>query len=200
MSPSAPFHGRTLALETSTATGSWALFQDGKLHSQASSNGRASITLPESMAREMSDRTPMDRILVGVGPGSFSGIRVAVAVAQGLRFVWKCPLHAVRSSHALAWLLPQVSFLGVFADAKRQQVFVTCYERGQMTRPSQLIERDELENWIGKCSHAVTSDPLLAVPHHQTPHAADLIRYSMAQGLESNLPLEPIYLRPALGT
>jgi tRNA threonylcarbamoyl adenosine modification protein YeaZ len=197
--PSPLHHGRVLALETSTASGSWALFQNGELLSEAGFSGRASATLPESMVLEISDRTPVDHILVGVGPGSFSGIRVAVALAQGLRFVWKCPVHAVRSSHAPAWQLSGVSFLGVFADAKRQQLFVTCYERGIMTRPSQIIERHELDEWLGKCSQAVSSEPLAGVPHQQLPQAADLIRYSLAHGLEPDLALDPIYLRPALG-
>lgn len=197
--PSSLHHGRTLSLETSTSTGSWALFQNGELLSEAGFSGRASATLPESMALEISDRTPVGRILVGVGPGSFSGIRVAVALAQGLRFVWKCPVHAVRSSHALAWQFSGISFLGVFADAKRGQLFVTCYERGVMTRPSQIIERGELEEWLGKCSLAVSSEPLAGVPRQQIPQAADLVRYSMAHGLEPELALDPIYLRPALG-
>jgi len=122
-----------------------------------------------------------------------------VALAQGLRFVWKCPVHAVRSSHSQAWQLAHVSFLGVFADARRQQYFVTCYEHGFMTRPSQIIEKADLEIWLGKCSLAVSPESIPGVPESRTPRASDLIRYSLKHGLESGLELDPIHLRPVLG-
>lgn len=185
-----------LALEASTRACGWALLlPDGVIHSFVT-EGRASSALPASLAEHRDLLGSPGTILVGIGPGSFGGIRVALALAEGLAFPWRARVLPVRSSHAIAWRTEGDGLLGVFADAKRNQFFVTGYEHGKMTVPSRVIERDELDGWRDRCAQAVSGEPLAGIPTVIEPFAENLIRHVQAHGLETDLPAEPIHLRP----
>lgn len=186
-----------LVLESSSAHASWAWLTDGHCVQSETVPGRASSALAVSLARwQTTSPPPPHRILVGVGPGSFSGIRAAIACAQGLARVWGCPVEPVRSSHAIGRVLNHVTFLGVFADAKRGQLFFTAYENGRMTRPSCLIPFASLPDYLSKCTRAVATGPLPGLDDVQIPQARDLASYWLEHGPEPTLPLEPIYLHP----
>ena len=45
----------------------------------------------------------LDAIVVGVGPGPFTGLRSGIAMARTLSFAWNVPLHGMMSLDALAW-------------------------------------------------------------------------------------------------
>ena len=45
----------------------------------------------------------VERIVVGIGPGPFTGLRSGIATARALAFAWDVPLHGVMSLDALAW-------------------------------------------------------------------------------------------------
>lgn len=187
-----------LSIDTSSSQGSWALTEGGQILDQATFGGRASASLLSSFQTSNSTFQTPGLILVGVGPGSFSGIRVAIATAQGLARVWGCNILPVRSSSALAWKHRHVSFLGIFADAKRGFYFFTGYELGKLTRPSCLIRKDEVEQHLDKCSLALSPDPLPGIPAHEAPPAVDLAFSYLHHGAETGLPLDPIYLHEAV--
>ena len=67
---------------------------------------------------------------VGIGPGSYTGLRVGIASAQGLAGGLDCPLSGVDSLQAAAWaqLTPgQTAWLTL--DARRGNVYAGLYER-----------------------------------------------------------------------
>src|SRR5262245_22327989 len=80
----------TLALDTSTATGSAALGRDGNLLAEiVLGNGtRQSTQLLPAIDYLMgvldAQPTDLDRVVVGGGPGSFTGLRISAATAKGL--------------------------------------------------------------------------------------------------------------------
>lgn len=189
-----------LSIDTSSLVGSWALCDEGQLVAGDQFKGRASTSLAGSLARseEILKKMQPEKILIGLGPGSFSGIRVGIATAQGLARVWSSDLIGIRSSSALAWAHREVSFLGIFADAKRNHAFFTAYENGVMTRPSQLIPNEELEPYLSKCTLALSADPLAGVLEQESPRALHLANYYLAYGSEPELALEPLYLHPPL--
>jgi tRNA threonylcarbamoyl adenosine modification protein YeaZ len=93
-----------LAIDTSTAACSAALFDsDGQCiaHSdEVIGRGHSERLVP--MLDELLEGRKADGILVGVGPGSFTGIRVGIAAAQGLAIAWDCGLSGMSSLALLA--------------------------------------------------------------------------------------------------
>jgi tRNA threonylcarbamoyladenosine biosynthesis protein TsaB len=187
-----------LSLETSSSTGSWAVFEKGIFQQSASFEGRASAQLVTSLQNFPLSISHCQFILIGVGPGSFGGIRVGIATAQGLARVWGCPIIPVRSSSALAWRHRDVPQLGIFADAKRNQYFYTAYELGRLSRPSLLISKDEIDLYVNQCALALSPDPLEKISTYENPTATDLVSHYLSFGPEVGLDLEPIYLHPPL--
>src|SRR5690606_14507453 len=68
-------------------------------------------------------------IVVGAGPGSFTGVRVAAASARGLAAGLGVPLYAFSSLAALAADVPVPGAICAVFDARRGEVYAACYER-----------------------------------------------------------------------
>ncbi len=186
-----------MVLEASQEPSSWACLLGRDLVASGEVRGRSSVNLVADISKRMPTGFVPRVIGVGVGPGSFGGIRVSIAVAMGFRAVWGCDLFALRSVDGIAWRRKEVSFLGVFQDARRGQFFVTYYERGRLARETKVIEKYELDEHLGKCSLAL-SDGSLPEFEKATADAVAGAEVFMAFGREESLELEPIHLRPAL--
>jgi tRNA threonylcarbamoyl adenosine modification protein YeaZ len=93
-----------LAFDTSSAACTAALFDgDGTCLAQRDEligRGHAERLVP--MIAELLGGRKADRIIVGVGPGSFTGIRVAIAAAHGLAIGWDAELFGMSSLALLA--------------------------------------------------------------------------------------------------
>lgn len=93
-----------LAIDTSTAACSAALLgEDGKLiagRDELIGRGHAERLMP--MVAELLDGCRPDSILVGVGPGSFTGIRVGIAAAHGMAIGWSAEVLGMSSLALLA--------------------------------------------------------------------------------------------------
>lgn len=189
-----------LILEASSTPGTWVLSRQGEILSSGKLSGTVAASLIPSLQQALRDPPRPDQILVGVGPGSFSGIRSAIASAEGLATVWHCPVLPIRSTGSLAWQFPVATLLGVFSDARRGDVFATFYASGKLERPTSVHPISELPRLLSRCTLAVTPDGLPGVGQTALPNAPTLAAYLHAHGLEPGLPLEPIHLRPALAS
>lgn len=81
---------RTLVLDCSTEACSVALFDNGNLiegHFEVLGRGHAERLVP--MIRDLPGRGQAERVVAGLGPGSFTGVRVAIATARALAFAWQ---------------------------------------------------------------------------------------------------------------
>lgn len=97
-----------LALDTSTAACTAALLErNGTVvasRDELIGRGHAERLVP--MIKEMLDHHVPARILVGVGPGSFTGLRVGIAAAHGMAIGWSIPLNGMNSLALLAASAP----------------------------------------------------------------------------------------------
>ena len=187
-----------LILETSSQPGTWALSRKEEILASGTCDGTVTASLVPSLRRNFPKTLKPDQILVGVGPGSFSGIRSAIASAEGMAAIWRCPVLPVRSTGSMAWRYPEIASLGVFSDARRGDFFATFYSRGKMERPTTVHPLSKLSELLDHCTLAVTSDSLSGIGTTEKPDARSLAAYLHAYGLEPGLALEPIHLRPAL--
>lgn len=87
-------------------------------------------TLHELLAEASSSLAEVGAIGVGIGPGSYTGLRVGLATAQGLASGLDCSLAGVDSLEAAAWarLAPEESGW-LTLDARRGNVYAGLYER-----------------------------------------------------------------------
>lgn len=92
-----------LAFDTSSASCTAALFEDGRCIARVDEQiGRGHAERLVPMLAELLDGRQPDRIIVGVGPGSFTGIRVAIAAAHGLAIGWGCKIAGMSSLGLIA--------------------------------------------------------------------------------------------------
>jgi len=189
-----------LILEASASPASWAFTQQGKIISSGNLPGTVAATLVPSLHTLLPNPPTTSQILVGVGPGSFSGIRSAIASAHGMAASWHCPVLPVRSTGAIAWHYPDTPLLGIFSDARRGDIFATFYSMGKLQTPTQVHPATSLPSLLTRCTLAVTPDALPGIEKKVSTHATDLAAYLHTHGLEPNLPCEPIHLRPTMAT
>ena len=136
-----------LLLDTSNQYCSVALQWRGQLTARHewSEQKHSQMILPmvrELLAAQQADFTDLDAIVVGIGPGGFTGVRLAVSVAQGLAFAAHKPVLAFSSLAALAVAGLSHSAetqIIVAMDARMQQVYWAHYE----WREGELIARVE---------------------------------------------------------
>ncbi|MCO1340139.1 tRNA (adenosine(37)-N6)-threonylcarbamoyltransferase complex dimerization subunit type 1 TsaB [Kocuria polaris] len=74
----------------------------------------------------------IDRIVVGVGPGPFTGLRVGIATAQALGFAWGVPVGGACSLDAIAWEVAAggaaTSRFVTAIDARRRELYWAVYD------------------------------------------------------------------------
>ena len=137
-----------LAIETATEACSVALLHGGNLidRSELAPRRHAELVLPmaeELLAEAGIARSQLDAIAVGRGPGAFTGVRLAISVAQGLALALDLPVVPVSSLAALAVQAPRNGAAIVAAiDARREEIYAGTFQ----SNPDGLVEPLGLEH------------------------------------------------------
>ena len=121
-----------LSIDTSTPYLSLALQKDGRLDAvHLSANQKhAELILPELhtlLAKNDTDLSEIQLIVYAQGPGSFTGLRIGVGVAQGLAFAHGIALMGIPNLDVLASLAPVHECVLCATDARMNEVFYAWY-------------------------------------------------------------------------
>lgn len=199
-----------LALETSTARGSAALWRDGRLvdvqEFQSERAHNAVLFAPlAALLREMGE---LECIVCGTGPGSYTGVRVGIAAAIGVAIARRAPLIGLPSLLALRHTVGQERY-AICGDARRGSWWWAEVENGTLTLPPLTGTADETAAraaaWNGHIFTTDSASPAFCEATLTWPRA-ELLAAS-ASGLSEQAiarlaaqPVEPIYLGAAFVT
>lgn len=195
---------KLLALETATEACSAAIFADGAVleRYEVAPRRHAALVLPmvEALLAEAGlTLQQLDALAVGRGPGAFTGVRMAISVAQGLAFAADLPVAPISTLAALALGTMRETgetHMATALDARMGEVYWATWIQsaaGVTVQDAERVCAPELvtaahASWFGVGSGWLTYAPLLAahVTSHgwlgeRYPRAADIARLGAAQ-------------------
>ena len=208
-----------IAFESSGGKASVAISRDGVILAQAehlARHGHAAwlLTLArDALAEAGLTAADCDIVLGGRGPGSFTGIRVALAAAKGLGLGLGIPARGLSSLEAMAAAVADgANHVAAIADSRRGSVFLALVgPDGEILEPPQDLTPEAAGKRL-----AATAPGLIITGHVDLvpmiagmetcqvitaePEAAQLCQYFSSSGDidPAAMPLEPLYLAPPL--
>ncbi|MDH5546013.1 MAG: tRNA (adenosine(37)-N6)-threonylcarbamoyltransferase complex dimerization subunit type 1 TsaB [Gammaproteobacteria bacterium] len=127
---------KTLCIDTSSASCSVALAIDKDVFALFDDKPQAHsenvLSMCESVIAQAGiSRTELDLLAVTRGPGSFTGVRIGVSVAQGIAYALDIPVAPLSSLAVLAqhtWLMHQSENIFCLQDARMNEIYYGAYE------------------------------------------------------------------------
>jgi len=163
---------RTLAIDTAQSACSIALFEGDRLLAhdhRVLGRGHAEELVP--MIARLPEKGRADRILVSLGPGSFTGVRIGLATARALGVAWQVPVLGY----------PTLALIAAMAQARHEARPVTvCTNGGHGEWFVQWFDAQGLPQ-----ADALSLTPAGAVHHgHETLVAGNRAQELLEEGLE----------------
>ena len=191
-----------LAFDTSSAACTAALFEGSGAclthRDEVIGRGHAERLVP--MIAELMEGRSASRILVGLGPGSFTGIRVAIAAAHGLAIGWNAELLGMSSLALLAASAEADGEVGVAVTGGHGELFFQQFD-GRTLRPASKLHNAA----PAEAARAMTATLVAGSGARQLvqargwgevreiwPSAREALRLPQAQ---RSLPPKPVYAR-----
>jgi tRNA threonylcarbamoyladenosine biosynthesis protein TsaB len=187
----------TLAFDTATNVATSALVDGDEVLGERVSRAQTLLEDVDALLRQAGAHpSDLDRLAVGLGPGSFTGVRIGLAVARGLALSLELPGSGVSTLAALAAGAPDA--LPVI-DAKRREIFTLVSGEPRVFAPQEL-PLDEATVCVG--DGALRYRTLLeerggVVPPDDDERHLPRARFHAALAGEAGAveDLEPLYLR-----
>ena len=198
-----------LALEFSPAQRSVALARDGRVLAEASETGgretHAFGMIEKVLATANIDRAQIECLAVGLGPGSYTGIRVALAIAQGWQLATGVKLLGIGSVECLAAQARAEKMFGrvnVVVDAQRGEFYLARFEISaagvKEVEPLRIVTAAEVASRAnaGEMLTGPEVSRWFPAGHAFFPGAAMLANLAAGRAdFSAGENLEPVYLR-----
>ena len=213
---------KLLAFETATEACSVALWLDGEVRErfELAPRRHAELSLPwaeQLLAEAGVKKSQLDAIAIGRGPGAFTGVRLAIAIGQGIALALDRPIVPVSTLAALALQAGGPRALAAI-DARMGEVYAAAFELREgdafalsderVAAPDAVVLPDDRAGWMGVGTGFAAADGVLAtrlrsrfesIDATALPHAADVARlavlaYARGEALAPER-AEPAYLR-----
>ena len=189
-----------LAFDTSSAACTAALFDASGVcvasRDEIIGRGHSERLVP--MIAELVGDVKPDEILVGVGPGSFTGIRVAIAAAHGMAIGWNCRIRGMSSLALLAAAAGTEKDVAAAVTGGHGEVFVQSFSALQPTsdllnlRPSDAAEVVSTELVAGSAAGQLVAARGWGQPTEAWPSASNAL---ILPPHLRDLPPKPVYAR-----
>jgi tRNA threonylcarbamoyladenosine biosynthesis protein TsaB len=211
---------RLAAIDTSSPLGSIALFEDGVLVAEdarrvSNAHGESLLPMVDALFTKVGWK-PRDvaRWGVGIGPGSFTGVRIAVATAKGIAIATGAELVGVTALDAVAHGVEagEGDAVASVLDAMKGEVFVQVRMRGELVVQPEAVAVGKLSARlatvacarmivVGEAGEVVDAAlvPFGLVrskePPHDTPRATSVGRIALGRAADDADAIEPFYVR-----
>jgi tRNA threonylcarbamoyladenosine biosynthesis protein TsaB len=196
-----------LVIDTCLAVCQVGLFEEGRMlagRSEAMERGHQERLAP--MAAEVmagARFADLDRIVVTIGPGSFTGLRVGLAFARGLQMATGAPLAGVGTLAALAASADGDGPAAGVIDARRGLVYVQAFDEGRPLGAPDILPIDEAERQLSALSDLTLVGPGARLLAAELPRAGLDLRPApdlaalgrLAAAAQAAADLKPLYLR-----
>ena len=163
----------SLTIDTATAQtivglldGDAVIFHE--VHIGATDHGRA---VSELVARALATGPAPDEVIVGMGPGPFTGLRVGIAFAQSFALARQIPVIGICSLDAIE--IDKEDYIAAI-DARRKEIYWARYQGGKRVDGPSVNKPDEVEGFI----------------INQYPSPVKMVALAKSENV-----LEPMYLR-----
>jgi tRNA threonylcarbamoyladenosine biosynthesis protein TsaB len=213
-----------LAIDTATESCSAALWVNGKIYSRQSIQSRlhAELILPfidELLAQAQVSKTDINGLVLGVGPGAFTGVRIAVGVAQGIALALNIKVVAVSNLQTLAFKAYQLlktsetKSILVATDARMKEVYTALFKlnkkdikliSAETVCEPQKVKLNSHDAYIGsgfdayEVLHEYKQENPMPYETNVYSHAEDMLLmvHDRFDDLASSIDqIEPVYLR-----
>jgi tRNA threonylcarbamoyladenosine biosynthesis protein TsaB len=146
---------KLLAIDTATNNIYIALLIDGQIVDQISQAGTSNhsvtiLPLIESLlTKQNMDLKAIEGLLIGIGPGSYTGVRIGVAIAKMIGYLNQIPVYSFSSLALLASASPKSKIIASI-DARRGNAFMAAFEQKNgiltVTKSDILMNVEDFKN------------------------------------------------------